>query len=165
MITIDVWFSHNQIVETKWTEDETSGGPTTHQGSFLNLLPTQIEDPEKEGSKSSSSGWFNTFAQPEPETLFLYNLCVVDFVESLLCFSKRLLKVWVNNGGFNKVQSLRWKRRLSLRRKMDLFNCFQHRKVKVNILLGTGLFIYFHRESFGIWFNFFFWLIKTWLYY
>jgi len=46
----------NQTVETKLTEDETSGGTTTHQGSFLNLLPTQIEDPEKEGSKSSSSG-------------------------------------------------------------------------------------------------------------
>ncbi|KAF8119081.1 hypothetical protein N665_0001s0135 [Sinapis alba] len=38
-------------------EDESSGGTTTNQGSFLNLLPTQMEEPEKEGgSKCSSSG-------------------------------------------------------------------------------------------------------------
>ncbi|KAF3513383.1 hypothetical protein F2Q69_00008477 [Brassica cretica] len=43
-------------IKSLFEEDESSEGKTTQQGSFLNLLPTQMEDAEKEGSKSSSSG-------------------------------------------------------------------------------------------------------------
>ncbi|KAJ4880012.1 hypothetical protein Rs2_37066 [Raphanus sativus] len=44
-------------IKSLFEEDESSEGKTTHQGSFLNLLPTQMEDPEREcSSKSSSSG-------------------------------------------------------------------------------------------------------------
>ncbi|CAF2250872.1 unnamed protein product [Brassica napus] len=43
-------------IRSLFEEDESSEGKTTQQGSFLNLLPTQMEDAEKEGSKSSSYG-------------------------------------------------------------------------------------------------------------
>ncbi|CAN8232171.1 unnamed protein product [Cochlearia groenlandica] len=42
-------------IKSLFEDESSSGTTTTNKGSFLNLLPTQMEEPEKEGSKCSSS--------------------------------------------------------------------------------------------------------------